>query len=48
MPFGKYRGRPLSEIDPTYLLWLLDTSTTLNRQLRRAIERHLQDEQYAN
>ena len=48
MPFGKHKGRPLSEIDATYLLWLLDNVTTLDRALRRAIERHLQDEQYAN
>ena len=25
MPFGKYHGRPLSEIDAAYLLWLLAT-----------------------
>ena len=48
MPFGKHKGRPLSEIDATYLLWVLDNVTTLDRALRRAIERHLQDEQYAN
>ena len=48
MPFGKHKGRKLSEIDATYLLWLLDNATALDRALRRAIERHLQDEQYAN
>ena len=48
MPFGKHKGRRLSEIDPRYLLWLLDNATAMDRQLRRAIERHLQDEQYAN
>ncbi len=48
MPFGKHKGRPLSEIEATYLLWVLDNVTTLDRALRRAIERHLQDEQYAN
>jgi len=48
MPFGKHKGRPLSQIDAAYLLWLLDNVTTLDRALRRAIERHLQDEQYAN
>ena len=46
MPFGKHKGRRLSEIDATYLLSLLDNVTTLDRALRRAIERHLQDEQY--
>ena len=43
MPFGKYRGRPLSEIEPNYLLWVLDKVTTLDRALKR--EGYLQDVQ---
>jgi hypothetical protein len=47
-PFGKHRNRKLSEIDPSCLLWALDNVDTLNRYLRCAVERYLQDTQYAN
>ena len=48
MPFGKHRGKKLAEIPPDYLLWLLDNADHLDRYLRSAIERYLQDVQYAN
>jgi hypothetical protein len=42
MPFGKYRGQELSEIDDSrYLLWVLDNVESLSPTLRKAIEQHL-------
>jgi hypothetical protein len=40
MPFGKYKGRLLSELPDGYLLWLLDLPD-LNPWLRRALESEL-------
>jgi hypothetical protein len=37
MPFGKFKGRLLSELPDGYLLWLLDLPD-LNPWLRRALE----------
>jgi uncharacterized protein (DUF3820 family) len=25
LPFGKYRGKTLKEVDPAYLAWLIET-----------------------
>jgi len=47
-PFGKYRGKTLSETPVTYLLRALDNMDALDRYLKCAIERYLQDVQYAN
>jgi len=46
--FGKYKGQKLSEVPTPYLLWILDNVDWLDRYLRCAIERYLQDTQYAN
>jgi hypothetical protein len=44
MPFGKHKGRKPAEIDPSYLLWVLDIS----RSLRWASEGYLQEIQQTN
>jgi hypothetical protein len=39
MPFGKYKGKPISEVfrqDPSYLTWFCDTVDG-NEELKRAI-----------
>ena len=41
MPFGKYKGRPLSSVPDDYLLWVLDNVESLSPTLRRAIEARL-------
>ncbi len=38
MPFGKYRGQPLSAIPADYLLWVLSNIRELNPITRREIE----------
>jgi hypothetical protein len=47
-PFKKYKGKRLDECPADYLLWLLDNVDAMNRPLRQAIERFLQDQQYSN
>jgi hypothetical protein len=37
MTFGKHRGRNLEDIDPRYLLWVLDKVHDLSPTLRKAI-----------
>jgi hypothetical protein len=44
--FGKHRGKKLSEIPATYLLWAINNMDALDRYLRCAVERYLQDSQY--
>ncbi len=43
MPFGKWRGHPVSGIPSNYLRWLLREVHDLDPQLRRAAERELRD-----
>jgi hypothetical protein len=46
MPFGKHKGRALSDIPTDYLIWLLDNATALSRQLKRAIETVVEEAQH--
>ena len=39
--FGKHRGKRLDEVDPTYLLWVLENFEELWPQTRAAIENYL-------
>jgi hypothetical protein len=39
--FGKYRGRMLKEVDPSYLLWCLRNFDGLWEDTRMAIEKYL-------
>ena len=39
---GKFRGKKIKEVDPAYLLWVLDNFEALWPQTRRAIERYLE------
>jgi hypothetical protein len=41
MPFGKYRGRPLSGVPFDYLVWVLENVSSLNPWLRRGITAEL-------
>lgn len=41
MPFGKHRGKQLSEIPDSYLMWILDNVESLSPTLRYAIELRL-------
>jgi Putative quorum-sensing-regulated virulence factor len=44
MPFGKYRGQPLSQIPLDYLFWCLDKASVLERNpyLRTSIELYVE------
>ena len=46
MPFGKHKGKALSEIPVDYLLWCLDNMTALSRHLRQAIEMVVEEAQH--
>ena len=37
MPFGKYKNKPINEIDPTYLEWVLANCQQISPDLKRAI-----------
>jgi hypothetical protein len=39
LPFGRYKGRPVSEVPKGYLAWLLKNSTRLGSDLRVEIQR---------
>jgi hypothetical protein len=41
LQFGKHRGKRLDEVDPAYLLWVLENFTGLWAETRKAIERYL-------
>jgi hypothetical protein len=41
LQFGKHRGKRLNEVDPAYLLWVLENFTGLWAETRTAIERYL-------
>jgi hypothetical protein len=41
MPFGKYKNRPIDEIDPSYLEWVLANCQGISLDLKRAIRRRL-------
>jgi hypothetical protein len=42
--FGKHRGKRLDEVDPSYLLWVLENFEDLWPATREAIERYLNAE----
>lgn len=42
LPFGRYKGRQISEVPKDYLRWLLYNSTNLTPELRVEIERAVQ------
>ena len=37
MPFGKYKNKPISEIDPAYLEWVLANCQQISPDLKRAV-----------
>ena len=41
MPWGKYRGRELSQTPDSYLLWVLDHCDYISPTLKNAIEEQL-------
>src|SRR5689334_22759860 len=45
MPFGKHQGERLEDIPESYLWWILDNVADLNPLLRRAIVRHLEEDE---
>jgi hypothetical protein len=42
MPFGKYKNQNITDIDTSYLNWLLDNSSNLDYYLKRFIQNHLE------
>ena len=42
LPFGKHAGKWLSEVPKDYLRWLLRNSSSLDSELRTAIEERIQ------
>ena len=43
MPWGKYKGRPLSEVPAGYLAWTLEECDNVRGEFRRALELELID-----
>lgn len=41
MPFGKYKNYLIKDIDPNYLIWLLENSESINFHLKNYITEHL-------
>jgi hypothetical protein len=41
LPFGKFKNQYVEDVDPNYLMWLLDNSDNLEFYLKRAIIQHL-------
>ena len=41
MPFGKFKGKKLSAIDPSYLMWVLANCTQMSANIRICIEKYL-------
>ena len=37
MPFGKWKGKPIDQIDPKYLRWVLKEVKTLDPDLKASI-----------
>ncbi len=44
LPFGKHRGKPVSQVPNDYLRWLLETARDLNDDLRTAVESRLSED----
>jgi hypothetical protein len=42
LKFGKYEGEKIKDVDPEYLLWVLDHFTDLWPSTRKAIEHYLE------
>lgn len=43
MPYGKYKGKTLSNVPADYLIWLYDTSEQGNRMYDRKLAKYIQD-----
>jgi uncharacterized protein (DUF3820 family) len=41
MPWGKYKGRPLTEVPAGYLAWVLEECDNVRGEFRRALELEL-------
>lgn len=41
MPWGKHRGRALTDIESSYLIWCLDSAEALDQTLRAALRAEL-------
>lgn len=48
MPFGKYRGRELSEVPTTYLRWALEYAEGLTVPVRLAVSNQLEARESGN
>ena len=47
LPFGRYKGRLVSDVPTDYLIWLLENSTSLPPELRVEIEKAVRNAQSA-
>ena len=47
LPFGRYKGRQISDVPKHYLIWLLENSTSLPSELRVEIEKAVRNAQSA-
>lgn len=45
MPFGKFKGTPMQDVPPQYLLWLYDNDTGLwcDKKRNQAIKKYVED-----
>jgi hypothetical protein len=41
MPWGKFKGRPIDQVESSYLAWLIDNAESLDENLRCAIGEEL-------